>query len=219
MVSSKRSLPCVACEMFVAKQAAYQLAAEPQVQKRLAIYAEQNRWQGLQGKSTKVIIMRSMLWTRLPGMYFKSILEAFLRQNKETISFTFQWPTDAEFIPYTEMVLYRCGVLVPNDLTMAAFAEAYAMGLPLFLPVDEWLYRLQKSVPYGFMVHAGSLPWIPGDPSPFWEERTRPIRAVMKWLSLSDFSTWPHTQRFRSVPDLLEALMTTELQKAGVFQK
>ena len=49
------------------------------------------------------------------------------------------------------------------------------MGLPLFLPSDEWLYRtvvrvmslvdegthfasrLQKSVPYGFMVHGTSL--------------------------------------------------------------
>lgn len=44
------------------------------------------------------------------------------------------------------------------------------MGFPVFLPEDEWLYRqallslfspaaaeccrLQKSVPYGFMVHA-----------------------------------------------------------------
>ncbi|CAK9007479.1 unnamed protein product [Durusdinium trenchii] len=140
--------------------------------------------------------------------------QAFLRENGKSIPLKFKWATDMEFVPYSEMMTYRCGVLVPNDLTMASFAEAYAMGFPLFLPVDEWLYRLQKSVPYGFMVHAVSLP---GDhPSPFWQEKSRALTTVMMWLRLSDFSTWPFTQRFCSVPELLEGLMKTPLEKISL---
>ncbi|CAK9071574.1 unnamed protein product [Durusdinium trenchii] len=214
IMMSSRVVYCMACEAFVAKQAAYQLAAEPQVQQRLAIYVAQFRWHGLNVRSTEVFILRSMLWARLPGMYFKSVLEAFLRENGKSIPLKFKWATDMEFVPYSEMMTYRCGVLVPNDLTMASFAEAYAMGFPLFLPVDEWLYRLQKSVPYGFMVHAVSLP---GDhPSPFWQEKSRALTTVMMWLRLSDFSTWPFTQRFCSVPELLEGLMKTPLEKISL---
>lgn len=71
-------------------------------------------------------------------------------------------------------------------------------------------------------------------PSPFWQEKSRALTTVMMWLRLglepcanhleyvvhfdvfllstlqwfssrlSDFSTWPFTQRFCSVPELLE---------------
>ncbi|CAJ1379563.1 unnamed protein product [Effrenium voratum] len=224
-VMASRSTKCLACEVFVAKQAAWQLAMpEPQVQRRLAIYVEAYSWKGLSARPMEVLVMRSMLWTRLPGMYFKTILEAFVRENREVLPLSFNFATEAGFIPYSEMVLHRCGVLVPNDLTMAAFAEAYTMGFPVFLPEDEWLYRLQKSVPYGFMVHAAPFQGLPntthwGSAAPFWYEKTRALTSVMAWLRLSDFSAWPHTKRFDSVPQLLRGLIDTDLRETSAAMR
>eukprot|EP00913_Durusdinium_trenchii_P025751 g24167.t1 len=73
-------------------------------------------------------------------MYFKSVLEAFLRENGKSIPLKFKWATDMEFVPYSEMMTYRCGVLVPNDLTMASFAEVQAYG-SMFFGRPEFLER------------------------------------------------------------------------------
>ncbi|OLP90906.1 hypothetical protein AK812_SmicGene27455 [Symbiodinium microadriaticum] len=218
--------PCyfLSCEAFAAKQVAWQLTMpEPQVQKRLALYVEQYKWEGLQGRPTDVLVLRSMLWSRVPGMYFRAVLQAFLRENSQAVALNFRFANDVGFVPYSDMALHRCGVLVPNDLTMSAFSEAFAMGLPLFLPSDEWLYRLQKSVPYGFMVHGTSLLFAAPDHDglqssslpPAWHEKSQSVLAVMSWLRLSDFSTWPATLRFSSIPDLLEGLVTTDFRSVS----
>ncbi|CAE8626034.1 unnamed protein product [Polarella glacialis] len=219
----------LACEAFAARQAAWTLGLPqaPPVHRKLALYAETFRWAafGPEGKPADVLVMRSMLWSRLPGMYFRTVLEAFGRENKDVLQLSFRFAADGPLMPYSEMARYRCGVLVPNDLTMAAFAEAYAMGLPIFLPSDEWLYRLQKSVPYGFMVHAGRLP-VGADAggeeqaageqhSPFWKEKSRGLVTVLSWLRLSDFSTWPHAQRFGSIPELLQGLASEDLESVS----
>eukprot|EP00439_Symbiodinium_sp_Y106_P046422 s3083_g5.t3 len=218
--------PCyfLSCEAFAAKQLAWQLAVpEPQVQKRLALYVEQYKWEGLQGRPTDVLVLRSMLWSRVPGMYFRAVLQAFLRENSKVVALNFRFANDVGFVPYSDIALHRCGVLVPNDLTMAAFSEAFAMGLPLFLPSDEWLYRLQKSVPYGFMVHGASSLFGASEHDglqssslpPAWHEKSQSVLAVMSWLRLSDFSTWPSTLRFSSIPDLLEGLVTTDFRSVS----
>ncbi|CAE7212212.1 unnamed protein product [Symbiodinium natans] len=212
----------VSCEAFAAKQAAWQLAMpEPQVQKRLALYVEPYKWHGLNARSTDVFVMRSMLWSRVPGMYFRAVLQAFLRENAHVVPLNFRFANEVGFVPYSDIALHRCAILVPNDLTMAAFAEAFTMGLPLFLPADEWLYRLQKSVPYGFMVHGAALfgtqlGHLHGSPlPPVWCEKAQSLIAVMSWLRLSDFSTWPSTLRFRSIPDLLEGLVSADFRSVS----
>lgn len=150
----------LACEDFAAAQAAAQLGvAAPAVQRRLGLYTEAYPWRGFDagGKGEDVVVLRSMLWSRLPGLYFRAVLEAFVEENRARFNFRFTFGSDTtdRLVPYQELGLHRCAVLVPNDLTMAAFVEAFAMGIPLFMPTDEWLYRLQKSVPYGFMVSEG----------------------------------------------------------------
>lgn len=120
--------------------------------------------------------MRSMIWSRLPGLYFRTLLAAFVHENRDWFNMKFVFGSDdaSGFLPYGEIAAFRCAVLVPNDLTMASFVEAFAMGLPIFLPHNEWLYRLQKSVPYGFMVHAGQLPL----PCEAWQRSVGPAQVA-----------------------------------------
>eukprot|EP00928_Gymnodinium_smaydae_P087706 TRINITY_DN71937_c0_g1_i1.p1 TRINITY_DN71937_c0_g1~~TRINITY_DN71937_c0_g1_i1.p1 ORF type:complete len:715 (-),score=116.06 TRINITY_DN71937_c0_g1_i1:45-1877(-) len=235
MVAQSSGVAMIACERFASVQASLQLGIPPPaVHRRLGLYAEAHAWRayGEGGRPREVLVMRSMLWTRLPGLYFRALLDAFLNENRKWLRLTLAFASDFTegLLPYSEMVAYRCAVLVPNDLTMASFVEAYTMGIPLFMPTDEWLYRLQKSVPYGFMVNDGRLP-VPhisssiadvadvGDHEtssavlePFWKERLRSPANVLHWLGISDFSTWPHSQRFSSIPELLRALITADLQ-------
>lgn len=223
-MESRSSTSCIACETFAAKQFSWQLALpEPPVHRRLALYVKEHRWSGADaypdGYPDQVLVLRSMLWSRLPGLYFRTILEAFVRTNREALQLQFRFANDFGLLPYEEIAKHRCSVLIPNDLTMATFPEAYAMGLPIFLPQDEWLYRLQKSVPYGFMVYDGRLPQLNepaesgGEPPPFWAQKQRSMPAVLHWLSTSDYSTWPHVQRFASIPQLLHDIAEADMKK------
>ena len=225
MLVGSSGVAMVACEAFASIQESWQLGLPLcPVHRRLALYAEHFAWKANKpgGRPEQILVLRSMIWSKVPGLYFRTLLEAFVRENRAEFRYRFTFAadaTDGKLLPYSEMALHRCAVLVPNDLTMAAFVEAFTMGIPIFLPTDVWLYRLQKAVPYGFMVHGGQLPMESETesetkeyPPPFWQEKTRQRASVLYWLRTSDFSTWPHVQRFASIPELLDGVANADVR-------
>lgn len=61
-------------------------------------------------------------------------------------------------LPPEEIARYRAVMLVPNDITVFSFIEAFCMGVPTFVPTAEWLFRLRRTVPFGFLQPSATLP-------------------------------------------------------------
>ena len=56
-------------------------------------------------------------------------------------------------------------VFLPNDIVMRTFYELYSLGVPIFLPRQDWVYRLQRIAPWGTMAYgvtssSESTPWF-----------------------------------------------------------
>ena len=112
------------------------------------------------------------------------------RSDNQIPKVDFRFAMDELFLPYGEMARVRAALLIPNDVTMFTFSEAFAMGLPVLMPSPEWLYRMQKSVPYGYMVHRG--PVLPGPQDEF---PTPPF--------------WGHKESFKALPQVISRLQAS----------
>jgi len=222
----------VACNAFAAAQCLYQTGVALHIVPRVALYLPPGlRWAAGKpgGHWREVLVLRARYWHRMPGQYFMDVLEAFLRTNEAryNLSLLMAASMGPDELPPAEISRYRSILLVPNDLTVFAFIEVYAMCVPTFVPTPEWLYRLHRTVPFGFLQPAATLPHLQdGDASegfpfpPFWraEGRGHPddVTAVIHWQRLSELHSYPGVHQFASVPELLEKLVATDLGVASI---
>ncbi|CAK9112711.1 unnamed protein product, partial [Durusdinium trenchii] len=211
----------VACNLFAASQCLYQTGVELPVVERVAHYLPHGVYWGSTGAEShwkEVLVLRARYWHRLPGQYFMDVLEAFLRTNEFGHNFTFVMAASfgPDELPPEEIARYRAAVLVPNDLTVFAFIEVYALGVPTFVPLPSWLYRLRRAAPFGFLQRSLSLPDLTGVRDrfkypPFLSNDREDFAAFLHWQQTSELHTRPHVQQFGSVPHLLYITASADL--------
>eukprot|EP00928_Gymnodinium_smaydae_P002317 TRINITY_DN10828_c0_g3_i1.p1 TRINITY_DN10828_c0_g3~~TRINITY_DN10828_c0_g3_i1.p1 ORF type:complete len:1597 (-),score=337.82 TRINITY_DN10828_c0_g3_i1:34-4824(-) len=218
----------VGCNDFVVAQCLYQTGVRLPLVPRVALYLpKEARWSASNestGRWREVLVLRSRYWHRLPGQYFMDVLESFLRSNEARYNMTFSMAASMgpDELPPQEISRFRAVMLIPNDLTVFAFVEAYAMNVPTFVPTPEWLYRLRRTVPFGFLQVSASLgpevvgsdvrrtfpfpPFLPAD-------RSHPddLLTFVYWQSTSELHSYPAVQQFGSIPELLERLLLVDL--------
>jgi len=95
-------------------------------------------------------------------------------------------------------VKYKAGILFPNDLTQRTFHELYRMHLPLFVPSDDWLLRIQEHSNWGYRSYGARTNYTTGEKFPWWA-RDAPPDHVMYYMPLADWNNFPHILRFDSV--------------------
>jgi len=61
--------------------------------------------------------------------------------TKEDYPFTLRFLDEGESMKYEVVAQYRSIILLPWDHALLTFYELYSMGMPLFLPKVEWIYR------------------------------------------------------------------------------
>ncbi|CAE7393356.1 unnamed protein product [Symbiodinium natans] len=205
----------VACNVFAASQCLYQTGVSLPVVERVAHYLPPSvAWKAQEADHWKeVLVLRARYWHRLPGQYFMDVLEAYLRLNEVSHNYTFVMAASfgPDELPPHEIANYRATVLVPNDLTVFAFIEVYALGVPIFVPHPSWLYRLRRAAPFGFLQPAFVLPdvsevhrkfkyppFLSGDGG-----RTD-LFTFLFWQQTSELHSRPHVQQFGSIPELIQ---------------
>ncbi|CAE8673448.1 unnamed protein product [Polarella glacialis] len=215
----------MACNSFAAAQCFYQTGVALPVVPRVAHYLPTDAiWSAFSegGHWREVLVLRARYWHRLSGQYFMDVLESYLRTNEGRHNYTFVMAASMgpDELPPAEIARYRASVLIPNDFTVFAFVEVYALGVPTFVPTPEWLYRLRRAVPFGFLQPSLALPDLDGSRAgfpfpPFVSAagRTDPgdLFAFLHWQRLSELHMRPHVPQFSSIPALLELLETVDL--------
>eukprot|EP00931_Biecheleriopsis_adriatica_P087473 TRINITY_DN61937_c0_g1_i1.p1 TRINITY_DN61937_c0_g1~~TRINITY_DN61937_c0_g1_i1.p1 ORF type:complete len:963 (+),score=152.03 TRINITY_DN61937_c0_g1_i1:58-2889(+) len=213
LAESPKGLSFVAEGPFLSEQVYFQLGVRVPWAPPLALYVERGGWKGGNHRLRQALVLRSRFFNTLTGEHWSSL-------SRETISISGQ-PLNMTFVGWQErwlslevMAGYSAAVLWPNDLHQRTFHEVYRMGMPLFLPGDVWLYRLQLNVNWGYSSYAGRLP-LPIEESfhePWWNAYSETISKVMFWQQFADWQQLPHVQRFTSIPDLLQQLLTADLE-------
>eukprot|EP00435_Cladocopium_sp_Y103_P011207 s4210_g2.t3 len=210
-----------ACNVFAASQCLYQTGIELPVVERVAHYLPPAvSWGPHESHWKEVLVLRARYWHRLPGQYFMDVLEAFLRLNEFSHNFTFVMAASfgPDELPPDEIAGYRATVLVPNDLTVFAFVEVYALGVPTFVPEASWLYRLRRAAPFGFLQPSMALPDLTGIHGnfrypPFLTAKNdlEDLKTFLHWQQTSELHTRPHVQQFGSIPQLLHLTASADL--------
>lgn len=233
VMASQSTRLLVACNDFAAAQCSHQTGVDLVVVPRIALYLpEGSKWMANQpgGRWKEALILRSRYWHRLPGQYFMDILESFLRVNEHRYNLTLTMASSfrPDELPPPEIAKYRAVVLIPNDVTVFSFVEMYMMGVPTFVPTAEWLFRLRRSVPFGFFQPAEALPALSGrlaasmngtrlPPSgpPFMQEsgHVHPGDALnfAHWQRASELHSYPNVPHFDSIPQLVHGIAMTDL--------
>eukprot|EP00434_Breviolum_minutum_P015549 symbB.v1.2.013692.t1/scaffold971.1/size148033/20 len=129
-------------------------------------------------------------------------------------------------LPPDEIARYRATVLIPNDLTVFAFVEVYALGVPTFVPKVSWLYRLRRAAPFGFLQPAMALPDLAGVHGtfrypPFLTAKSDldDLKTFLHWQQTSELHSRPHVQQFGSIPELLQLTASVDLLKISEGMK
>ncbi|CAE7232852.1 unnamed protein product [Symbiodinium sp. CCMP2592] len=212
----------MACNAFAASQCLYQTGASLPVVERVAHYLPPHVvWKAQDADHWKeVLVLRARYWHRLPGQYFMDVLESYLRLNQVSHNYTFVMAASfgPDELPPEEIANYRAAVLVPNDLTVFAFIEVYALGVPVFVPRPSWLYRLRRAAPFGFLQPAFALPDVSGihhkfPHAPFLSGAggREDLSAFLFWQQTSELHSRPHVQQFSSIPELIQLSGSVDL--------
>ncbi|CAL1167539.1 unnamed protein product [Cladocopium goreaui] len=220
MMSQNPRRALAACNVFAASQCLYQTGIELPVVERVAHYLPAVSWGPHESHWKEVLVLRARYWHRLPGQYFMDVLEAFLRLNEFSHNFTFVMAASfgPDELPPDEIAGYRATVLIPNDLTVFAFVEVYALGVPTFVPEASWLYRLRRAAPFGFLQPSMALPDLTGIHGnfrypPFLTAKNdlEDLKTFLHWQQTSELHTRPHVQQFGSIPQLLYLTASADL--------
>merc|ERR1712150_36893 len=122
---------------------------------------------------------------------------------------------------------YSAAVFWPNDLHQRTFHEVYRMGMPLFVPDALTLYRMQRTVNWGYSSYACRLPESMYDEQsmgladsarshngydPWWDSYSESASKVLYWQRFADWEQMPAVQRFASIPALLQHLVSIDFE-------
>lgn len=112
-------------------------------------------------------------------------------------------------------------VYFPYQVSMSSFTEQYRMNIPMFFPtitlLSKWHieYQMVRQRTWsGYLHKTSSASLIRGlrtdipDPNNDVDED-----AVKYWLQFADFYQWPHLIYFDSVTDLVNKMLTVDLQE------
>merc|ERR1712187_887268 len=104
------------------------------------------------------------------------------------------------------------------------------MGMPLFVPDAVSLYRVQRAANWGYSSYGGGLLdhehihtackdpvclWSNTSLKPWWNSFNETPEVVIHFQQYSDWEQLPHVQRFASIPGLLDALLSIDLQQVS----
>eukprot|EP00933_Yihiella_yeosuensis_P070664 TRINITY_DN78807_c0_g1_i1.p1 TRINITY_DN78807_c0_g1~~TRINITY_DN78807_c0_g1_i1.p1 ORF type:complete len:520 (-),score=52.79 TRINITY_DN78807_c0_g1_i1:188-1678(-) len=124
-------------------------------------------------------------------------------------------------LSYQDIASHIAAVWFPHDFELASFYDLYAMSMPLYLPGKDWCVRHLEVIfrKHGSMVQdlSGRLPTEEVEKLlipyfPHWDLRGPPdaydltAQKIRYWHDQASFASWPHVQRFDSVPSLVTSL-------------
>ena len=83
-----------------------------------------------------------LMW-RAPLFVYDPLYCAFEQffERSPGYPFRFQQMPEGLSMPYKEVVAFRAVLLIPWDHALMTFYELYSMGIPLFMPAANWMYR------------------------------------------------------------------------------
>ncbi len=163
-----------------------------------------------------------LVWGRqyLARSHFVTVLQELQYENNQFAKMEFDFVRErSHFISYENTAKYQGIVLFPWDYMLMFFYEHYARNVPLFVPDHQYLFVVEKisSFPDQMDEHFEVFSLDremrkPKDawPSPFWDYAEASVEQFFVWYRLSDFSLYPHQQRFSSVADLLTLLQEAD---------
>ncbi|KAF4692568.1 hypothetical protein FOZ60_013052 [Perkinsus olseni] len=116
-------------------------------------YQTGHRWptvrpHGLYTEATYTPIRKAVLvWRSILYIYdtFECILAQFLEEAREVPEIEvseFEFLKEGQTMSYAEASRYKAVVLLPWDHAQMTFYELYSMEIPIFIPSEEWMYRL-----------------------------------------------------------------------------
>eukprot|EP00929_Paragymnodinium_shiwhaense_P043367 TRINITY_DN22304_c0_g2_i3.p1 TRINITY_DN22304_c0_g2~~TRINITY_DN22304_c0_g2_i3.p1 ORF type:complete len:381 (+),score=37.13 TRINITY_DN22304_c0_g2_i3:939-2081(+) len=223
-----RRLELLAEGSFLARQMEQQLGEGLTIQwvPPLALYTKQV-WLGT--KRHNALILRSRFFLTLMGELMRSLLREVASINNVLTDLTLLGADnqfDEQWLSMEQIASYGAAVLYPNDIHQRTFHEVYKMGVPLMVPDELGLYRLQRVSNWGYTSYGGSLSRktkakqrasaIDQDPTnsmdAWWNSfQAAPEAAPLYFQQLADWHRMPHVMRFSSVPDFFAQLQAADL--------
>lgn len=232
LAESRKRLVFVAEGRFLAEQIRRQVQVEVPWMPPLALYT-QGRWAG--GSRRNALVLRSRFFITLMGELMRSLLREVASINGVAMEVTFLGADnqfDEQWVTLEEIASYGAAVLYPNDVHQRTFHEVYVMGVPLFVPDALGLYRAQRAANWGYasygcapmprseaeldatelLAKPGNEPASGASAEPWWNSFGASPEVVVPFQQLADWEQLPYVQRFGSVPGLLDAVATANLQ-------
>ena len=95
------------------------------------------------GVSYTPIRLNEILMWRAPLYIYDPLSCAFENFFELTQNYPFRFHQMGEGISmkYSDIVLFKAVLLIPWDHALMTFYELYSMGIPLFMPNSNWMYR------------------------------------------------------------------------------
>jgi len=223
-VSGQRSprFAFIAEGRFLAEQILHQAKVRVPWVPPLALYIKE-RWAP---SGRHAVVLRSRFFMSLMGELMRSLLRELvsLNANRAPVDITFlgvDKQFDETWISLHQLASYSAAILYPNDVHQRTFHEVYRMGMPIFMPDSFGLFRAQRGANWGYTSYGGSLGAefvAPGDEAlmllphaPWWNSFNATPDVVATFQQFADWEQFPHVQRFASLPALLDALLTVDL--------
>ena len=128
---------------------------------------------------------------------------------------------------FSDLVAHPAIVYVPYQVSMASLTEQYRMNIPLFFPsinlLTKWHVEYQvvrQRTWAGYMMKRLSASPI-GGVEDSWPDPNNDIDedAIRYWLKFADFYQWPHIIYFDSVDDLVNKMLTVNLNNVSSSMK
>eukprot|EP00927_Polykrikos_kofoidii_P027212 TRINITY_DN24026_c0_g1_i2.p1 TRINITY_DN24026_c0_g1~~TRINITY_DN24026_c0_g1_i2.p1 ORF type:complete len:527 (+),score=49.35 TRINITY_DN24026_c0_g1_i2:124-1704(+) len=109
------------------------------------------------------------------------------------------------FTRLSDLGTYRAAIMLPYAPFSYFFAEAYAVGVPMFFPTVDllllWQTNFRVCTEWFHPYMNGSFPVAPGSP---WEVVISPTSpGARRWIKLAWYYRTPHIFYFESITDLL----------------
>lgn len=196
--------------------------------------------------------LRSAFWELPAGHVFSTLLERFAAANRATHHTIFEWlgrytniadSANADGLnwqAFDAIAAHTCALDIPAEVSQIKFRDVYSMGLPIMVPVKQWMLRLLKKMyrswgqlnsewsdrlpeqpPAGQKSSGDKQAYIWEDTrhwphEPFYNGAQDSLARLEYWLPLADHVRYPHTATFASLPDLLDVVARTDWAEKSV---
>eukprot|EP00397_Hematodinium_sp_SG-2012_P003537 GEMP01003545.1.p1 GENE.GEMP01003545.1~~GEMP01003545.1.p1 ORF type:complete len:1146 (+),score=225.25 GEMP01003545.1:62-3499(+) len=149
-------------------------------------------------------VIRTRFHNSVNGIMCRRLFELMGVLNGMEFKFVGTSRRDVRYYKYDDLAKYKSVILFPNDLTQRTFHEIYRMHIPLFIPDDKWLSRLQVHSNWGYRSYGANTNYTQrlaanGHPPFAWWARDALTDHVMYYMPLADWNNFPHILRFRGV--------------------